>query len=433
MEPKPHERPVPEVSRCEHRRATFRGLLVASLLALTAGDASAQAPHWVGTWGAVLQGSPAQEVTARNQTVRHHLEISVGGPRLRLKLSNEYGSAPLVIGAASVAIAAADGAVRAGTFTTVRFAGATRVAIPPGQQLLSDPVELATAPLERLAVSLYLPEETPLATYHNEDRRTYEQRGYRPTSDPPLVGAVLSAPGDFTAVAKMTMPREPVEIFPPFLAAVDTVAPDSTPVVVVLGDTKSEGPDMWPHFLRYRVSPPSGGGIAVVNRSQSAGTLTLFQPFGTGLTRFDRDVLGTSGVTHVLLFNASNDINMPGMNGRRTEDVLATTTITDAMRQVVERAHAAGIRVIGATLIPFEGVARPGYATPEHMRQRDEVNAWIRSSGIFDGLVDFDAVVRDPEQPQRLLERFDGGNHFTPSEAGMRALADSIDTALFRP
>jgi hypothetical protein len=386
----------------------------------------------VGTWGAVLQGTPAQDMAVENRTIRHRLEISVGGPRLRLHLSNEYGEAPLVIGAASVGIADSAGTIRREALAQVLFGGEAAVAIPPGQRLISDPVELETAALQQLVVNLYLPEETLLATYHNEDRRSHEERGYSPTSDPPPVGAVLSAEGDFTAALALTPATEPMEIFPPFLAAVDTLAPASTPVVVILGDTKSEGPDMWPHFWRRRVSPATGGGIAVVNRSQSAGTLTLYQPFGTGLTRFDRDVLGTSGVTHVLLFNASNDVNMPGMNGRRTGDVLATATITGAMQQVVERARAAGLGVVGATLIPFEGVLRPGYATPEHLQQRREINEWMRDSGAFDAIVDFDAVVRDPDHPERLLPRFDGGNHFTPSEEGMRALANAIDAALFK-
>ena len=230
----------------------------------------------------------------------------------------------------------------------------------------------------------------------------------------------------------MRMPAKEVQIFPPFLSAIDTVAAKNTPVVVVLGDTKSEGPDMWPNFLRRRISTAVGGGVAVINQSVSAGTLTLYQPFGTGLTRFDRDVLGMAGVTHVFLFNASNDVNMPGMNGNRAEDVLPTSAITLAMKQVVERSHAAGLKVIGATLIPFEGVLRAGYASPEHRRQRNEVNAWIRNTRPFDALVDFDAVVRDPSRPERLLPAFDGGNHFTPSEAGMKALAKAVSADLFR-
>src|SRR5439155_21381289 len=160
--------------------------------------------------------------------------------------------------------------------------GSPRVIVPPETRRISDPVEFKTEPLQNVGVSLYFPEEPVLSTYHNEDRRTYEQRGYLPTTEPTLVGAVLSAEGDFTMTPAMRMPAPEVQIFPPFLSAVDTVAPKSTPVVVILGDTKSEGPDMWPNFLRRRISPPSGGGIAVVNQSQSAGTLTLYQPFGTG-------------------------------------------------------------------------------------------------------------------------------------------------------
>ena len=401
------------------------------------GCAAEEGSRWIATWGAspfgfLAFGPAPAPVPFANQTVRQKLEISAGGPRLRIHLSNEYGSKPLIIGPASVAIANADGTVKPGAFAKVNFGGAPRATIPPGTRMISDPVELKTEALQNLVVSLYLPEETLLSTYHNEDRRTYEQRGYSPTNEPALVGAVLSAEGDFTAVPLMRMPAPEVQIFPPFLSASDVVAPQATPVVVILGDTKSEGPDMWPNFLRRRISPPAGGGIAVVNQSQSAGTLTLYQPFGTGITRFDRDVLAVSGVTHVFFFNGSNDVNMPGMNGNRAEDVLPTAAITLAMKQVIDRSHAAGLKVIGATLIPFEGVLRPGYATPDHLRQRNEVNVWIRSSAAFDALVDFDAVVRDPSHPERLLPAYDGGNHFTPSEAGMKALANAIKAELFK-
>jgi lysophospholipase L1-like esterase len=188
---------------------------------------------------------------------------------------------------------------------------------------------------------------------------------------------------------------------------------------------------MWPNFLRRRISKPEGGGVAVINQSQSAGTLTLYQPFGTGITRFDKDVLAVSGVTHVFLFNGSNDVYMPGMNGNRAEDVLSTGAITLAMKQVIERSHAAGLKVIGATLIPFEGVLRPGYASPDHLRQRNEVNAWTRSSGAFDALVDFDAVVRNPVKPTKLLPAYDSGDGLHLNPAGYQAMADSIDLSLF--
>jgi hypothetical protein len=388
--------------------------------------------HWVGTWGVPLQGTPAQTITVKNQTVRHRMEISVGGQRLRIQLSNEFGSKPLVIGAASVAIANRDGSVKAGTFAQIRFGGTPGAIIQPGERMVSDAVDFKTEALQNLAVSLYLPEETVLSTYFQEERRSYEQIGYSPSSEPTLMGSLLSAEGDFTAAVTMPMPQKPVQIYSPFLAEIDTVAPRGTPVVVVYGDTKSHGTDMWPNYLRRRISPSTGGGVAVVNKSLWAGTLTLYQPYGTAMTRFDRDVLAVAGVTHVLFFNASNDVNMPGMNGNRAADVLPTKTITLAIQQIVERSHAAGLKVIGATLIPFEGVLRPGYATPEHMRQRNEVNAWIRTVDPFDGMVDFDAVVRDPSHPERLLPAYDGGNHFTPSEAGMRALAKAIDAGLFK-
>jgi lysophospholipase L1-like esterase len=141
-----------------------------------------------------------------------------------------------------------------------------------------------------------------------------------------------------------------------------------------------------------------------------------------------------AGVTQVLLGPglASNDINMPGMNGQRAGDAMTNDAVILGIKQIIERAHAAGIKVIGTTLLPFEGVLRPGYATPEHMEKRDAINQWIRSGDGFDGFVDFDAVVRDPAQPERLLPRYDGGNHFEPSEAGEGAMAAAVNVNLFR-
>jgi lysophospholipase L1-like esterase len=413
-------------------RAARLNIALVSLCLCVSLALAATEDHWVGTWGVPLQGTPPQTITVKNQTVRHRLEISVGGPRLRIQLSNEFGSKPLVIGAASVAMANRDGSVKPGTFAQIRFGGSPKVIIPPGERMVSDAVDFKTEALQNLAVSLYLPEGTVLSTYFQEERRSYEQIGYSPSSEPTLMGSLLSAEGDFTMSASMPMPQKSVQIYSPFLAEIDTVARKGTPVVVVYGDTKSHGADMWPNYLRRRISPSTGGGVAVVNKSLWAGTLTLYQPYGTAMTRFDRDVLAVAGVTHVLFFNASNDVNMPGMNGNRAADVLPTTAITLAMQQIIERSHAAGVKVIGATLIPFEGVLRPGYATPEHMRQRNEVNAWIRTAYPFDAMVDFDAVVRDPGHPERLLPAYDGGNHFTPSEAGMRALAKAIDVGLFK-
>lgn len=384
---------------------------------------AANAEHWAATWTAALQGAPPTKVTVENQTVRQTVEISIGGSRFRVWLSNEYGEKPLLIGAATMGLSDAKGSI--GNFARISFDGKGKVVIPPGVRMVSDPINIRANALHSLVVSLYLPDETPLATFHSEDVRGSSPRAHLAS------GASISSEGNFTAATSMPAAVLPVSthVYPPFLAAVDTMAPKSTRVIVILGDTKSEGPDFWPNYLRDRLAK---SGMAIANMSQYAGTLTLYQPFGTGLTRFDRDVLGVSGVTDVFLFNASNDINMPGMNGRRSEDVIPNEDIELAITQVVTRAHAAGLKVIGATLIPFEGVLRPGYATPDHMQRRDELNAWLRTTQPFDVLVDFDAVVRDPSRPERLLPAFDVGNHFTPSEAGEKALADAIHIKLFQ-
>lgn len=421
------------------KRGALTWLAVMSgLLAHVAVAADTRPEHWAATWAQSLQqGVRAQNITIKDQTVRQMLNVSIGGTRLRIHISNEYGANPLNLAAASIAIANEDqvinpdatvkpATVKPGTFVKLTFGGSAEVIVPPGAQIVSDPVDWKFTALQGIAVSLFFRDATSLSTYHLEDRRSYERRGYPRASEESLVGAVVSTEGDFTEAA--SMPIAPTRIYPPFLSAIDVVAPEKTRVVVCLCATKSEGPDMWPNFLRDRISPPAGGGIAVINEAQSAGTLSLYRPAGTAITRFDRDVLGVAGVTDVLLGPglASNDVNMPGMNGQRAGDAMTNGAIIFGIRQIIERAHAAGIKVIGTTLLPFEGVLRPGYATPEHMEKRDAINQWIRTSGAFDGLVDFDAVVRDPADPERLLPRYDGGNHFEASEAGMRAMAAAV-------
>lgn len=400
------------------------GTLLAALVLSNAIPAlAANGEHWAATWTAALQGAPPTKTTVENQTVRQTVKISIGGSQFRVWLSNEYGEKPLLIGAATMGLSDEQGPI--GNFARITFDGNGKVVIPPGVRMVSDPISIKANALQNLVVSLYFPDETPLATFHSEDVRGSSPRAHLAS------GASISSEGNFTASTNMPAAVLPAKthVYPPFLAAIDTMAPKSTRVVVILGDTKSEGPGFWPNYLRDRLAKR---GVAIANMSQYAGTLTLYQPFGTGLTRFDRDVLGVSGVTDVFLFNGSNDINMPGMFGRRSGDVIPNEDIELAIRQVVTRAHAAGLRVIGATLIPFEGVLRPGYASPDHMQRRDELNAWIRKTKPFDALVDFDEVVRDPSDPERLLPAFDVGNHFTPSTGGEKALADAIDIKLFR-
>jgi lysophospholipase L1-like esterase len=417
------------------KHLAFAAWVVVAVLGAGAVRAAAVSEHWVATWAAAMQGMAAWTVgpvtpvqTVSNQTVRQALTISIGGPRLRVFLSNEFGDKPLVIGAASVAISDVDGKPRPGSIVRLTFNGRNDVRIPPGVRILSDAVNFKTEALQNIAVSLYLPQETVLNTLHSEDLQGTSPRGQLAT------GARISTAGDFTAAADMPLVLADQHLLPPFLSQVQVTASRATPVVVILGDTKSEGPGFWPNFLRDRLAPR---GIAVANVSQYAGTLYLHRPEGTGLSRFDANVPAMAGATHVFLFNASNDINMPGM-AREGQYVMHPATkipvdeIIFGLKQVIERSHAAGLKVIGATLIPFEGVEREGYASPEHLRMRDEVNQWIRSSGAFDAVVDFDAVIRDPAHPQRILPAYDAGNHFTPSEAGSRALAAAIQEALFR-
>jgi lysophospholipase L1-like esterase len=387
---------------------------------------------WIGTWGASpLAPSPAAgpfpaTPSFENQTIRQIVRVSVGGAELRLRLTNEYGTAPLEIGAARVAIADGETGVRSGMERVVTFGGRPTGLIPTGAPLLSDPIDLDVADLDTLSISLFFPRATGACTCH----ATGMQNTY------------VSAPGDFTAGT--FAPAQTIQARA-FISGVEVLRDDAG-VIVAFGDSITDGVGStaganrrWPDILAERLATRRRAqAFGVVNHGISGNRVLSDGAGESALARFDRDVLSVSGVTHVIVFEGVNDLGLaygrfegplaarrnfmpPGVNA--TEE-----TLVAGYRQLIARAHAKGLKIYGATIAPYQGAI---YFSAEGEAVRQAVNTWIRESGEFDAVLDFDAVLRDPAQPTQMKEGLHSGDFLHGSDAGYKAVADSIDLRLF--
>jgi lysophospholipase L1-like esterase len=383
--------------------------------------------HWVGTWGASPFGfqafGPAQPPAPfADQTLRQKLRISVGGEQIRVRFSNELGMAPLEIGAATVALARDGAAIDTASLRTVTFGGETSITIPPGAPALSDPVDLAVADLAELAVSIYLPEEAAPATLHMG--RT----------------AYIGGNGDRTTSA--ALPDAELSTNHVFLTGVYVLTDEQVSVIAALGDSITDGAastphtyNSWPdHFAARVADSDMAGELAIVNHGISGNQVLRDGAGVSALARFDRDILSTPGVTHVILLEGINDIGtggmqFPGVSGPVPPERSAGEIIA-GYRQLIARAHANGIRIFGATLTPFEGTFA-GYYTPEKDEVRIEVNEWIRGGGEFDGVIDFEAAIRDPDNPSVMQAEYNSGDNLHPGDAGYERMAGHIDLDLF--
>ncbi len=410
-------------------------LILGTLLSLPLA-ATAQNATWVGSWGASpLPPAPANARFAAtpsfaNQTIRQIVRLSAGGDQVRLRLTNEFGAQPLRVGAAHVALADGTGALVKGSERVVMFGGKQSATIAAGAPLFSDPVDLRVEDFATLSVSLYFPEDTGQCTCH--------QVG--------LQEAFVSADGDFTAgvfAAAMTLQARA------FLSGVEVRA-TRTKTVVVLGDSITDGVGStaganrrWPDLLAERLNK-SGGGThwGVVNEGISGNRVLADGAGPSALARLDRDVLSVPGAAYMIVFEGVNDLGrafgppIPGLTapagGRaagRVEPAFGSDLLIDGYRQIIARAHEHGLRVLGATIAPYEGAA---YYSPDGNTVREAVNQWIRTSGEFDGVLDFDAAIRDPAKPTQIKDGWHAGDHLHGSDAGYRVMADSIDLKLFR-
>jgi lysophospholipase L1-like esterase len=385
--------------------------------------ASAVQPHWVGSWGASPAFPNGPEIV--NQTVRQVVRVSLGGRAVRIRISNELGTSPLIIGSARIARPGqAAGSVDPATDHVLTFGGRSSITVPVGAPVVSDPVNLDVESLDSLAISLYVPRATGPTATHPAGAAT----------------AYISDRGDSTAAAILSNPTTSTARF--FISGVSVVAdkPDAC-AVVALGDSTTDGVGSaidanrrWPDVLAERLVAEDVP-LGVVNAGLSGNRILHDLPraqYGpAALARFDRDVLSVPGVRTVILLESINDIGHSGSAGL-SEQAVTADDIVAGMRQIIERAHAHSIRVLGGTLIPFAGIIHPGFYTEEGEMKRQAVNRWIRKGGAFDGVIDFDASVRDPIHPDHLAAQYDVGDHGHPNDAGYRRMGEAVDLALLR-
>jgi lysophospholipase L1-like esterase len=375
--------------------------------------------HWVGTWASAP--APAEGVVGfNNLTLRMNPRISLGGDRLRVRISNAYGNRPLTIGAAQVALRDKGPAIVADTGRKLSFGGSESAVIAAGAVLFSDPVEFSAPPLADLAVSFHLPGEV-LANFAITGRYA-RQTNY------------ISPPGNFVADRVMPVGNLSDQWF--FLCGVDVLASSEAGGVVALGDSLTDGNistiDVycrWPDQLARRLVARGGRPIGVVNNGLGGNRILHDIRGDSGLRRFDRDVLAQPGVTHAIVMLGTNDLR--NRWAKPEEEVTAEQMIA-GLQQMTVRAHSAGIKLIGATLTPFGNETFMANAwNPTRERHRVAVNAWIRQSGAFDGVADFDAALHDPKIPTQMRTVDDCGDGLHPSDSGYCKMGDAIDLALF--
>ena len=395
--------------------------------------------EWIGTWASVPTAVPAKGVTTlQDQTVRQVLHASIGGDSLQVRFTNEFGDRPLVIGEARIALRAKGSTgtdTQPGTDRRLTFGGRTSTTVPAGSPLLSDPVQLTLPDGGDLVVSIYLPESTPVTTLH---------------AFPYQDNAV--AKGNVTAAQALTGASTVGQWY--FLSGVSVLAPerDDAAAIVALGDSITNGAETtrganrrWPDLLAERLRKARDIPERGVLNEGVAGNRLLHDPnppagsaaegfaafFGeSALRRFDRDVASQPGAEYLVVLLGVNDLGHPGTVAPESETVTAQQII-DAHRQLIARAHQQGMAAYGGTILPFEGDDL-GFSSPENEAARQQVNHWIRTSGEYDAVIDFDAALRDPANPRRLAPRYDSGDGLHPNDAGMKAMADAVPLKLFR-
>ena len=413
------------IAKVNWRAACF-AFALAGVVGFSPASRAADAGNWIGSWASSPQPAwgpdfPVPLGMAANlwkQTIRQTARLSIGGSQVRIVLSNEYGKSPLTIGAANIALAGEGGKIKEGSGHAVTFGGSPIIVIPPGAPAISDPVDMSVDPLALVSVSLYLPEVTPLSTIHFDGHQTA------------YVGAGNQvADVDFKADSKMTQRV--------FLSEILVDAPAGARAVVAFGDSITDGDgstvdgyDRWPDRLAERLAKVGGPPVAVLNEGIS-GDRVLSDRMGiNALARYDVDVLSQPKADTVILMMGINDLGWPGSGLALHEPEPTAEAIIEGYKQLIARAHARGLRIIGATLTPFgdafKGAAFEGFYTPEKEKIRVALNDFIRS-GAFDGVIDFDRIVVDPQKPGYALPKYDKGDHLHPNAAGYEAMGGAID------
>ena len=410
--------------------------MLAFVIAAPAGGASAAGTEpWITTWAATPAPRWAEELPApfnvpevlEGQTVRQVARISVGGDQVRIVLSNEFGARPVTIGSATVALSAGGETVDPATVKPVTFSGQTSAVIPPGAPLVSDPVDLAVKPLSSVAVSFYLPKKTGITSVHWDGAQT----------------TYVSGTGDKTKDADFKPGSTDKSRL--FLSRILTTAKPDSNAIVFFGDSITDGAcstvdtnNRWPDHIAERLQAEGHPDVAVVNEAYS-GDRVLTNGMGTNaLSRFDMSVLSHPRVSTVVMMMGINDIGWPGKDAITPSDPEPTAEdVIAGYKQIIQRAHDHGIRFVGVTLTPFidtfKGLPTSGYYTPEKEKIREAVNDWIRANKTAEGLIDFDKLLEDPNNPKHINPAYDCGDHLHPNDTGYQAMAKAVDLSVLAP
>ena len=407
-----------------HRISDWFGFVALAFVLVAAGVSgsaqSAQGPQWVGTWAAspmLVQGGMAMRPFAA-VTLREIAHVSNGGQQVRVRFTNEFGLDGLTIGNAHVALSTGGSAIKDGTDHALTFGGASSVRIPPGAAMYSDPVALTVPALSDVAVSFYLPSQVMRGeTYHAfADQDNYV------------------VDGDVAGAATLTSPTSLRSWY--FFDGIDVNAAEGARAIVTIGDSITDGaastPNAnvrWPDVLAARLKQEKAmENVAVLNEGIGGNRVLNDQAGPSLLARLDRDVLAQNGVKYVIVLESINDI---GRLARLSapEDEINAQMLEQGLKQLADAAHQHGIKAFGATLTPYGGA---GYSSPKGEEVRKAVNDWIRTSGVFDGVVDFDKITQDAQNPDHFNPLFDSGDHLHPSDAGYKAMGEGIDLKLFK-
>jgi len=396
------------------------------------GAMAAGAEPWITTWAATPAPRWAEELPAPfnvpevlgDQTVRQIARISVGGDQLRVVISNEFGTRPVTIGSASVALSAGGSAIDPATVKPLTFGGKSSAVIPPGAPLVSDPVDLPVKALSSVAVSFYLPKRTGITSVHWDGAQT----------------TYVSATGDKTKDADFK--ADSTDKSRLLLSRILTTAKPDSSAIVFFGDSITDGAcstvdtnNRWPDHIAERLQAEGHPDVAVVNEAYS-GDRVLTNGMGTNaLSRFDMSVLSHPHVSTVVMMMGINDIGWPGKDAITPSDPEPTAEdVIAGYKQIIDRAHDHGIRFVGVTLTPFidtfKGLPTSGYYTPEKEKIREAVNEWIRANKTADGLIDFDKLLEDPKNPNHINPAYDCGDHLHPNDAGYQAMAKAVDLSV---
>ncbi len=397
-------------------------LLIAASTVFAQSKADKSAPgNWVGTWAASpFDGDPWHTVpTLVDSTLREIVHTSLAGNAVRVRLTNEFGTEPLRVGAATVGVSAGISSVNAATLHDLSFGGSPSIVIPPGAEVVSDPVAMDAPAFTNLAISIYLPlqQVSDVSVHSSAQQDNFIQTGNH-VRDASLAAPVLV--GSWY-----------------FVKGVDVEAASAhAAAVVAYGDSITDGAlstenanHRWPDYLAVRLkNNPATAHLSMLDEGIGGNCVLIHCVGPNALARFDRDVLSQAGVKYVILLEGINDIgSMHDPN--RPDYKLTAEDLEQGMAQLVARAHEHGIKVFGATLTGYKGA---GYFTEKGEAIREALNHWILTSGVFDAAIDFDKATGDPANPLAFASQYDSGDHLHPKDAGYAAMADSVDLSLFR-